>query len=71
MNQPINYVAPVFPTPAGTQHNDGMTLRDYFAAAALQGLLASPAEAEFGVSHFATAAYEAADAMIKAREAKP
>ena len=31
MSQPINYVAPVFPTPAGTQHQDGMTLRQYAA----------------------------------------
>ena len=65
---------PAFPTlfiePNYGSGYAGMTLRDYFAAAALQGLLASPAEAEFGVSHFATAAYEAADAMLKAREAK-
>ena len=65
---------PAFPTlfiePDYGSGYAGMNLRDYFAAAALQGLLASPAEAEFGVSHFATAAYEAADAMLKAREAK-
>ena len=66
---PINYVAPVFPTPAGTQHNDGMTLRDYFAAAALQGLMAScPWEQ---VDEVPQKAYEISDAMIKAREAKP
>ena len=70
MSVPINDGGPAYPTPAGVQHNDGMTLRDYFAAAALQGLLDSPAEAEFGVSHFATAAYEAADAMLKARESQ-
>ena len=76
MSQPINDGGPAFPhttqwdgiTPAINHH--GISMRDYFAAAALQGLLASPAEAEFGVSHFATAAYEAADAMIRAREAK-
>ena len=69
MSQPINYVAPVFPTPAGTQHNDGMTLRDYFAAAALQGLLAScPWEQ---VEEVPQKAYEISDAMLKARgEAK-
>ena len=31
MSNQINYVAPVFPTPAGTQHQDGMTLRQYAA----------------------------------------
>ena len=67
MSQPINYVAPVFPTPAGTQHNDGMTLRDYFAAAALQGNLIEPTASNDDVAKWA---YSLADAMIKAREAK-
>ena len=67
MNQPINYVAPVFPTPAGTQHNDGMTLRDYFAAAALQGNLIEPTASNDDVAKWA---YSLADAMLKAREAK-
>ena len=73
MSVPINDGGQAFPRTGADGHTSpqtGMTLRDYFAAAALQGLLASPAEAEFGVSHFATAAYEAADAMLKAREAK-
>ena len=71
MNQPINYVAPMFPTPAGTQHNDGMTLRDYFAAAALPTLVTSAIELDH-VKWDATAqhAYLCADAMLKAREAK-
>jgi hypothetical protein len=69
MSQPINYVAPVFPTPAGTQHNDGMTLRDYFAAAALQGLIANGECPTWDDD--AKAAYAAADAMLKAREVKP
>lgn len=50
----------------------GMSLRDYFAAKALQGLLAAqihgfndrPANGPF-----ASMAYEMADAMLKAREA--
>ena len=67
MIQPINYVAPVFPTPAGTQHNDGMTLRDYFAAAALQGNLIEPTVSNDQVAKYA---YSLADAMLKAREAK-
>ena len=68
MNQPINYVAPVFPTPAGIQHNDGMTLRDYFAAAALQGNLIEPTASNDDVAKWA---YSLADAMLKAREVKP
>lgn len=45
----------------------GMTLRDYFAAKALQGLLASETVATREV--FAAGAYKMADAMLKAREA--
>jgi hypothetical protein len=46
---------------------EGMTLRDYFAAAALTGLLAS----EFGSNNaqwHGTQAYLHADAMLAARE---
>jgi hypothetical protein len=60
---------PAFPTPAGIQHNDGMTLRDFFAAAALQGLMADGGGTSWDDD--AKAAYRAADAMIKAREVKP
>lgn len=45
----------------------GMPLRDYFAAKALQGLLASETVATPAV--FATGAYRLADEMMKAREA--
>lgn len=31
MNVPINDGGPAYPTPAGVQHNDGMTLRQYAA----------------------------------------
>lgn len=68
MSQPINDGGPAFPTPAGVQHNDGMTLRDYFAAAALQGLLCNGGGASWDDD--ATHAYLCADAMIKARETK-
>ncbi len=48
---------------------DGMTLRDYFAAKAMQGLVAG-AEPEHGINLHGAAewAYNMADAMIKARE---
>jgi hypothetical protein len=49
---------------------DGMTLRDYFAAKAMQGNLASMVEGqEFNPSMGAEWAYKVADAMLKAREA--
>lgn len=48
---------------------EGMTLRDYFAAKAMQGLLASPhATQEWINNHLAKSAWGAADAMLKARE---
>jgi hypothetical protein len=47
---------------------DGMNLRDYFAAKALQGFLANPKYAEF--DHTAVeCSYQIADAMMKARAA--
>ena len=47
----------------------GMTLRDYFAAKAMQGLLASPhASQDWINNHLANSAWQAADAMLKARE---
>ena len=49
--------------------NVGMTLRDYFAAKAMQGNLASMVEGqEFDPSMGAEWAYKVADAMLKARE---
>lgn len=55
---------------SGLQFSTGMSLRDYFAGQALAGLLTQPAEPEFAASHFATAAYQMADAMLAAREVK-
>lgn len=46
---------------------EGMTLRDYFAAKAMQGILADPSTPE--IMDIAGAAYEMADAMLKARKA--
>ena len=47
-------------------HVTGMNLRDYFAAKAMQGLLASEVNAP--LKTFATKAYEMADAMLEARD---
>jgi len=52
--------------------NQGMTLRDYFAAKAMQVFLqglGTNAVAEHG-ARVAEAAFEAADAMLAARESK-
>ena len=46
----------------------GMTLRDYFAAKAMQGWLVETSEG-VSVTALARFSYEMADAMLKAREA--
>lgn len=72
MNNQINDGGPAFPRTGADGHTSpqsGMSLRDYFAAAALQGLLASN---ENGNSQlFSETSYRLADAMLKAREVKP
>jgi len=65
-NQPINDGGPAFPLNDPLK-STGMTLRDYFAAAALQGLMASR---NFLDEYDGPYVYEIADAMLKAREAK-
>jgi hypothetical protein len=53
---------------SGFEHIDpGMTLRDYFAAKAMQGFL-SAQDCGWAVDEMAGAAYAIADAMLKARE---
>lgn len=49
----------------------GMTLRDYFAAKAMQGILAGTLTPErvWSQDEVAETAYNVADAMLKAREA--
>ena len=46
----------------------GMTMRDYFAAAALQGMMAEYDPEDELEHHIAKWSYKAADAMIRARE---
>ena len=51
--------------------SEGMTLRDYFAAKAMQGMLACSnldAKLKADAGLIATSAYQFADAMLKARE---
>ena len=48
---------------------NGMTLRDYFAAKAMQAMLSSPnCPMNVKESQLATQAYSTADAMLQARE---
>jgi hypothetical protein len=77
-NQPINDGGPAFPhttqwdgiTPAINYH--GISMRDYFAAAALQGICSSRSHSDLKGHAMASAkvSYDLADAMLKAREAK-
>jgi hypothetical protein len=64
MNNP-----PAFPTGTGvTPYNPGMTLRDYFAAKAMQGYCSDPDwRQDMTPTDTAFAAYTQADAMMKAR----
>ena len=74
-----NTGGPAFPTEVWDsegvpQHTEGMTLRDYFAAKAMQAALmtAVPGASqgiEDVVREASKAAYLAADAMLKARDA--
>jgi hypothetical protein len=59
---------PAFPQDILGEQCHGMTLRDYFAAKALQGMLANQHQFQAGDSAmFARDAYEIADAMIAER----
>lgn len=82
----IDHSAPAFPQPHGSETVagcEGMTLRDYFAAKAMQGMLAVPDDQRYGdradktlsieqwqqwcVTGVVEHAYRVADAMIRAR----
>ena len=75
MNSPQDG-GPAFPSPlaSGQSYNSGshfgMTLRDYFAAAALQGLMVGYHEHPNQVDMCAEIACDAADAMLAARKRK-
>ena len=68
-----NTGGPAFPTTkpldSWDDPNQGMTLRDYFAAKAMQGVLAGYVTGLPPSEMTAEAAYKYADAMLKAREA--
>lgn len=68
-----NTGGPAFPTTKPLEHwgdpNQGMTLRDYFAAKAMQGMLAHEYSRPLRIEDlYACDAYVMADAMLKTRE---
>ena len=80
MNNKINDGGPAFPHKRQIRCNGevidsemepGMTLRDYFAAAALQGVMAAHTSGGCLVDDlYAKCAYDLADAMLKQRDLK-
>jgi hypothetical protein len=87
MSKPINDGGPAFPTTERMvdgqglgrfeyeERHSGMTLRDWFAGKALQGILSSGPEGmnafDLPLADWACAAFRMADAMIAERERKP
>jgi hypothetical protein len=74
MADEINDGGPAFPFgvdygDGGYEQFHGMSLRDYFAAAAMTGLLASPRRTG-RADQYARDAWDQADAMLAARERK-
>ena len=59
--------------PKTTAQRDGMALRDYFAAKAMQALISAsgPAPAGSWPTYTERTAYAIADAMLKARDGNP
>ncbi len=78
MSEQIKNGGPAFPrleslsnqTPAYAvaKSTEGMTLRDYFAAKAMQGLCANDGYNQHSPATLANEAYGMADAMLAARE---
>lgn len=55
--------------PVSNVHNPiGMSLRDYFAGFAMQGLIVADAQWTLNPKDLATMAYERADAMLRERQ---
>lgn len=58
-----------FPTYFTSEHALSMTLRDYFAAKVMQYWMTNPMSS-MNIENMCKGAYQIADAMMKAREAK-
>ena len=75
MTQHINTGGPAFPSHEAAESDyrnrisgGGMSLRDWFAGKAMQGMLA--ASENYPTPELADYAYQVADAMLRAREVK-
>lgn len=72
MTNEINDGGPAFPVvfqhDEATSECHGMSLRDYFAAAALQGLMAQVKPEDHWAEYRAKWSYEVADAMLERRK---
>lgn len=68
----LNDGGPAFPSTItdDSLHVAGMSLRDYFAAKAMQGLMASPSDPA-SEEIAAEWSYKVADAMLEARKPTP
>ena len=65
----MTFAFPSGHNPQRGRQEDGMTLKDYFAAKALQALLWNPDAQLDSKEDIVAAAYEYADEMLKARDA--
>jgi hypothetical protein len=77
MSAPQNDGGPAFPFGQVSEvtgavingyHNDGMSLRDYFAAAALQGMMANPECNAMAGQDVARNCYRLSEEMLAARK---
>ena len=60
---------PAFPIGSTPEEwGNGMTLRDYFAAKAMQGMVSAEFAGNVTTDYWAEEAYKVADAMLKARQ---
>ena len=66
----INDGGPAFSCPEdeSNMRNKGMSLRDYFAAKAMQGMVSAEFAGNVTTDYWAEEAYKVADAMLKARQ---
>jgi hypothetical protein len=67
-----NTGGPAFPSQREHTTKEGMTLRDYFAAKAMQSVwkdIPEDANRQQALDYLGKCCYEMADAMLKAREA--
>jgi hypothetical protein len=68
MTKPNNPHAFPMISAQGEYSQEGMTLRDYFANSAMQGILSNNELKSLNPNYYVETAYQIADAMLKQRE---